>query len=140
MVDACENMACAYMVGEENIQRVCVIGLWWNSLPGDIVVLTDSHSPTSGVLNFLLWSGLHGDDLCIANRINSRHGSQDGACGSHRAPEGGLSPKDLILHIIGIHTSVKNIGEAPQPTPVLFSLVEKHLITGMWTSYRFLPT
>lgn len=70
--------------------------------PGDIVVLTDSHSPTAGVLNtfafgvgstamtFALRTGLIPVTVPKTVRILLRG-----------VPKGGLSPKDLILHIIG---------------------------------------
>jgi 3-isopropylmalate/(R)-2-methylmalate dehydratase large subunit len=70
--------------------------------PGDIVVLTDSHTPTAGVLNafafgvgstamaFALRTGLIPVTVPKTVRIEVR--------GSAR---GVLSPKDLILHLIG---------------------------------------
>lgn len=72
------------------------------ALPGDIVVLTDSHSPTAGVLDafafgvgstamaFALRTGLIPVTVPKVVRVEI----------SGRA-EGGLSPKDLILHLIG---------------------------------------
>ncbi len=72
------------------------------ALPGDIVVLTDSHSPTAGVLNafafgvgstamaFALRTGLIPVTVPKVVRIEVRG-----------EPTGGLSPKDLILHLIG---------------------------------------
>jgi len=70
--------------------------------PGDIVVLTDSHSPTAGVLNafafgvgstamtFALKTGLIPVTVPKVVRVEV-----------HGKPSGGLSPKDLILHLIG---------------------------------------
>ena len=70
--------------------------------PGDIVVLTDSHTPTSGVLNtfafgvgstamtFALRTGLIPVTVPKTVRIVVKGKSKDV-----------LSPKDLILHIIG---------------------------------------
>ena len=70
--------------------------------PGDIVVLTDSHTPTSGVLNafafgvgstamaFALRTGLIPVTVPKVVRV-----VVDGK------PVGGLSPKDLVLHLIG---------------------------------------
>ncbi|MCB9686679.1 MAG: hypothetical protein H6738_23955 [Alphaproteobacteria bacterium] len=72
------------------------------ALPGDIVVLTDSHTPTAGVLNtfafgvgssamaFALRTGLVPVTVPKVVRVEVK--------GSAR---GVLSPKDLILHLIG---------------------------------------
>ncbi|MEZ4318611.1 MAG: aconitase family protein [Myxococcota bacterium] len=72
------------------------------ALPGDIVVLTDSHSPTAGVLNtfafgvgstamaFALRTGLIPVTVPKVVRVEITG-----------AATGGLSPKDLILHLIG---------------------------------------
>ncbi len=72
------------------------------ALPGTIVVLTDSHTPTAGVLNafafgvgstamaFAFRTGLIPVTVPKVVRVNV----------SGKA-EGGLSPKDLILHLIG---------------------------------------
>lgn len=72
------------------------------ALPGTIVVLTDSHTPTAGVLNafafgvgstamaFAFRTGLIPVTVPKVVRVNVR--------GTAR---GGLSPKDLILHLIG---------------------------------------
>ncbi|MCO4744718.1 MAG: hypothetical protein KC912_08015 [Proteobacteria bacterium] len=71
-------------------------------LPGDIIVLTDSHTPTAGVLNafafgvgstamaFALRTGLIPVTVPKVVRIDISG-----------KPEGGLTPKDLILHLIG---------------------------------------
>lgn len=70
--------------------------------PGTIVVLTDSHTPTAGVLNcfsfgvgstamaFAFRTGLIPVTVPKVVRILVRG-----------TPRGGLSPKDLILHLIG---------------------------------------
>lgn len=72
------------------------------ALPGDIVVLTDSHTPTAGVLNafafgvgstamaFALRTGLIPVTVPKVVRVEI-----------HGTPRGVLSPKDLILHLIG---------------------------------------
>ncbi|MEZ4234636.1 MAG: aconitase family protein [Myxococcota bacterium] len=72
------------------------------ALPGDIVVLTDSHTPTAGVLDafafgvgstamaFALRTGLVPVTVPKVVRVEV----------TGRA-EGGVSPKDLILHLIG---------------------------------------
>lgn len=71
-------------------------------LPGDIIVLTDSHTPTAGVLNafafgvgstamaFALRTGLIPVTVPKVVRVEV-----------HGEPTGGLTPKDLILHLIG---------------------------------------
>jgi 3-isopropylmalate/(R)-2-methylmalate dehydratase large subunit len=72
------------------------------ALPGDIVILTDSHTPTAGVLNafafgvgstamaFALRTGLIPVTVPKVVRVDV-----------HGKALGGLSPKDLILHLIG---------------------------------------
>lgn len=72
------------------------------ALPGDVIVLTDSHTPTAGVLNafafgvgstamaFALRTGLIPVTVPKVVRVEI-HGSARGV----------LSPKDVILHIIG---------------------------------------
>src|SRR5690606_17918347 len=72
------------------------------ALPGDIVVLTDSHTPTAGVLNafafgvgstamaFALRTGLIPVTVPKVVRVEV-----------HGQARGGLSPKDLILPLIG---------------------------------------
>jgi 3-isopropylmalate/(R)-2-methylmalate dehydratase large subunit len=72
------------------------------ALPGDVVVLTDSHTPTAGVLNtfafgvgstamaFALRTGLIPVTVPKVVRVEITG-----------TPEGVLSPKDLILHLIG---------------------------------------
>lgn len=72
------------------------------ALPGDIVVLTDSHTPTAGVLNafafgvgstamaFALRTGLIPVTVPKVVRVDV-----------HGLATGSLSPKDLILHLIG---------------------------------------
>lgn len=71
-------------------------------LPGEVIVLTDSHSPTAGVLNtfafgvgstamaFALRTGLIPVTVPKVVRVEV-----------HGRASGGLSPKDLILHLIG---------------------------------------
>jgi 3-isopropylmalate/(R)-2-methylmalate dehydratase large subunit len=72
------------------------------AMPGDIIVLTDSHSPTAGVLNafafgvgsaamaFALRTGLVPVTVPKVVRVEIEG-----------VATGGLSPKDLILHLIG---------------------------------------
>ena len=73
------------------------------ALPGDVVVLTDSHSPTAGVLNafafgvgstamsFALRTGLIPVTVPKVVRVEITGDA-----------EGVLSPKDVILHLIGM--------------------------------------
>lgn len=70
--------------------------------PGDIVVLTDSHTPTAGVLNTFAF-GVGSTAMTYALRtglipVTVPKSVRVLVTGS---PDGGLSPKDLILHIIG---------------------------------------
>lgn len=72
------------------------------ALPGDIIILTDSHTPTAGVMNafafgvgstamaFALRTGLIPVTVPKVVRIDL-----------HGTAKGVLSPKDVILHIIG---------------------------------------
>ncbi len=70
--------------------------------PGDIVVLTDSHSPTAGVLNAFAF-GVGSTAMAFALRtglipVTVPKVVRVEVTGT---PSGGLSPKDLILHLIG---------------------------------------
>ena len=104
MVEACErNGIRLHGPGRSHPPGVCHrVVVEDYALPGDIVVLTDSHSPTAGVLNafafgvgstamaFALRTGLIPVTVPQVVRVNVTG-----------QPEGGLSPKDLILHLIG---------------------------------------
>jgi len=72
------------------------------ALPGDIVVLTDSHSPTAGVLNTFAF-GVGSTAMAFALRtglipVSVPKVVRVDVVGDAR---GVLSPKDLILHLIG---------------------------------------
>ncbi|HMV68161.1 MAG TPA: aconitase family protein [Myxococcota bacterium] len=72
------------------------------ALPGDIVVLTDSHTPTAGVLDAFAF-GVGSTAMAFALRtglipVTVPKVVRVEITGVAR---GGLSPKDLILHIIG---------------------------------------
>ncbi len=72
------------------------------ALPGDIVVLTDSHTPTAGVLNAFAF-GVGSTAMAFALRtglipVTVPKVVRVEVTGT---PSGGLSPKDLILHLIG---------------------------------------
>jgi 3-isopropylmalate/(R)-2-methylmalate dehydratase large subunit len=70
--------------------------------PGDIVVLTDSHSPTAGVLNAFAF-GVGSTAMTFALRtglipVTVPKVVRVVLTGD---PKGGLSPKDVVLHLIG---------------------------------------
>jgi 3-isopropylmalate/(R)-2-methylmalate dehydratase large subunit len=72
------------------------------ALPGDIVILTDSHTPTAGVMNAFAF-GVGSTAMAFALRtglipITVPKVVRVEVSGT---AEGGLSPKDLILHLIG---------------------------------------
>ena len=72
------------------------------ALPGDVVVLTDSHTPTAGVLNAFAF-GVGSTAMAFALRtglipVTVPKVVRVEVTGSAR---GVLSPKDLILHLIG---------------------------------------
>ncbi len=104
MVEACvENGIRVHGPGQKYAQGVCHrIVVEEYAEPGMIICLTDSHTPTAGVLNafafgvgstamaFALRTGLMPVTVPKTVRVEV----------SGRA-QGGLSPKDLILHLIG---------------------------------------
>jgi 3-isopropylmalate/(R)-2-methylmalate dehydratase large subunit len=104
MVEACEaNHIRLHGPGRAHRPGVCHrIVVEDYALPGDIVVLTDSHTPTAGVLNsfafgvgstamaFALRTGLIPVTVPKVVRVEL-----------HGAPRGVMSPKDVILHLIG---------------------------------------
>jgi 3-isopropylmalate/(R)-2-methylmalate dehydratase large subunit len=72
------------------------------ALPGDIVVLTDSHTPTAGVLGAFAF-GIGSTAMAFALRtglvpVTVPKTVRVDVVGT---PRGVLSPKDLILHLIG---------------------------------------
>ena len=106
MVQACEdNGIRLHGPGRSHAPGVCHrIVVEEYALPGEIVVLTDSHSPTAGVLNafafgvgstamsFALRTGLIPVTVPKVVRVEVTGSTHDGL----------LSPKDLILHLIGM--------------------------------------
>ncbi|TNE91048.1 MAG: hypothetical protein EP330_06245 [Deltaproteobacteria bacterium] len=71
-------------------------------LPGDIIVLTDSHTPTAGVMNAFAF-GVGSTAMAFALRtglipVTVPKVVRVEVTGK---PSGGLTPKDLILHLIG---------------------------------------
>lgn len=104
MQDACERFGLRYhgpgsALGAGVCHRVV---LEQYALPGELICLTDSHSPTAGVLNtfafgvgstamaFALRTGLMPVTVPKVVRVNLTG-----------QPHEALSPKDVILHIIG---------------------------------------
>ena len=70
--------------------------------PGDIIVLTDSHTPTAGVLNAFAF-GVGSTAMAFAFRTGLIPVTVPKVVRVmvHGEAKGGLSPKDLILHLIG---------------------------------------
>ncbi len=72
------------------------------ALPGDIVVLTDSHSPTAGVLNtFAFGVGSTAMAFALRTGLVPVTVPKTVRVEVHGDAKGVLSPKDLILHLIG---------------------------------------
>jgi len=70
--------------------------------PGDVIVLTDSHTPTAGVMNAFAF-GVGSTAMAFALRtglipVTVPKTVRIWVTGT---PKGGLSPKDLVLHLIG---------------------------------------
>ena len=104
MVDACEKYGLRlHGPGREYPAGVCHrIVVEQYASPGDIVVLTDSHSPTSGVLNtFAFGVGSTAMTFALRTGLIPVTVPKTVRVVLKGKPEGGLSPKDLILHIIG---------------------------------------
>jgi 3-isopropylmalate/(R)-2-methylmalate dehydratase large subunit len=104
MVDACREHGIAlHGPGRSHEPGVCHrIVVEEYARPGDIVVLTDSHTPTAGVLNAFAF-GVGSTAMAFAFRtglipVTVPKTVRIVVTGK---PEGGVSPKDLILHIIG---------------------------------------
>ena len=72
------------------------------ALPGDIIVLTDSHSPTAGVMNALAF-GVGSTAMAFALRTGLMPVTVPKVVRVEveGSAQGVLSPKDLILHLIG---------------------------------------
>ncbi len=70
--------------------------------PGDVVVLTDSHTPTAGVLGAFAF-GVGSTAMAFALRTGMIPVTVPRTVRVELTgrPEGGLSPKDVILHLIG---------------------------------------
>ena len=84
--------------------RAFAIGLWSSSMrvPGDIVVLTDSHTPTAGVLNtFAFGVGSTAMTYALRTGLIPVTVPKTVRIWVTGTPDNVLSPKDLILHIIG---------------------------------------
>lgn len=104
MVEACaRNDIRLHGPGREHPAGVChrlVVEQY--ACPGDIVVLTDSHSPTAGVLNAFAF-GVGSTAMSFALRTGLIPVTVPKVVRVEvvGAPTGGLSAKDLILHLIG---------------------------------------
>jgi 3-isopropylmalate/(R)-2-methylmalate dehydratase large subunit len=104
MVDACAQYGLRlHGPGREYPAGVCHrIVVEEYASPGDIVVLTDSHSPTAGVLNtFAFGVGSTAMTFALRTGLIPVTVPKTVRILLHGTPEGGLSPKDLILHLIG---------------------------------------
>ena len=104
MVEACEkNGIRLHGPGRSHAPGVCHrIVVEDYGEPGDVIVLTDSHTPTAGVLNALAF-GVGSTAMAFALRtgmipVTVPKVVRVEVTGS---PKGVLSPKDLILHLIG---------------------------------------
>lgn len=104
MVEACEkNGIRLHGPGRAHKPGVCHrIVVEDYALPGDVVVLTDSHSPTAGVLNAFAF-GVGSTAMAFALRTGLIPVTVPKVVRVELTgkPEGGLSPKDVILHLIG---------------------------------------
>ncbi|MED5371984.1 MAG: aconitase family protein [Myxococcota bacterium] len=72
------------------------------AMPGDVIVLTDSHSPTAGVMNAMAF-GVGSTAMAFALRTGLIPVTVPKVVRVeiHGDAQGVLSPKDLILHLIG---------------------------------------
>lgn len=104
MVEACErNGIRLHGPGRSHPPGVCHrVVVEQYAMPGDIVVLTDSHSPTAGVLNAFAF-GVGSTAMAFALRTGLVPVTVPKVVRVEITGEatGGLSPKDLILHLIG---------------------------------------
>ena len=104
MVEACErNGIRLHGPGRAHPPGVCHrIVVEDYALPGDIVVLTDSHSPTAGVLDAFAF-GVGSTAMSFALRMGMIPVTVPKVVRVeiHGDAKGILSPKDLILHLIG---------------------------------------
>jgi 3-isopropylmalate/(R)-2-methylmalate dehydratase large subunit len=104
MVEACEkNGIRLHGPGRAYKSGVCHrIVVEDYALPGDIIVLTDSHSPTAGVMNAFAF-GVGSTAMAFALRTGLMPVTVPKVVRIEVTGEakGGLSAKDLILHLIG---------------------------------------
>ena len=104
MVDACEAWGIRlHGPGRPHKPGVCHrIVVEDYALPGTIVVLTDSHTPTAGVLNAFAF-GVGSTAMAFAFRTGMIPVTVPKVVRVEvtGTPRGGVSPKDLILHLIG---------------------------------------
>jgi 3-isopropylmalate/(R)-2-methylmalate dehydratase large subunit len=104
MVDACEAWGIRlHGPGRPHKPGVCHrIVVEDYALPGTIVALTDSHTPTAGVLNAFAF-GVGSTAMAFAFRTGMIPVTVPKVVRVEvtGVPRGGVSPKDLILHLIG---------------------------------------
>lgn len=104
MVEACERDGIRlHGPGRSHPPGVCHrIVVEEYALPGDVVVLTDSHTPTAGVLNAFAF-GVGSTAMAFALRTGMIPVTVPKVVrvDISGVAQGGLSPKDLILHLIG---------------------------------------
>ena len=104
MVEACaKNGIRLHGPGREHAAGVCHrVVVEQYGLPGTVVVLTDSHSPTAGVLNTFAF-GVGSTAMAFALRTGLVPVTVPKTVRVlvHGDAQNVLSPKDLILHIIG---------------------------------------
>src|SRR4029079_17975570 len=104
MVDACKEHGIAlHGPGRDHEGGVCHrIVVEEHARPRDIVVLTDSHTPTAGVMNAFAF-GVGSTAMAFALRTGMIPVTvpKTVRVWIEGAAKGVLSPKDLVLHLIG---------------------------------------
>ena len=123
MVDASEEFGLRFTVQVVSLMKVFAIALWWsNMLVQEISLysqtLIHQHLAFSIRLPLVL---VYGDDICSSNRFNPVTVPKTVRVVVTGDAKGVLSPKDLILHIIGDPISEKSIGVLQRRIPVSFN-------------------
>jgi 3-isopropylmalate/(R)-2-methylmalate dehydratase large subunit len=143
MIAACEkNGIRVHGPGQDYQAGVCHrIVVEDYALPGTIIVLTDSHTPTAGVLNafaFGVGSTRHG--LRAAHRPDPGDRPEDRARRGPGDARGVVSPKDLILHLIGDPYFREEHWRESRPTPASSRSAAPASTSGTSTSSACSPT